>query len=69
MTLTRLCLLLAICAFATVPWALPGATSSVAGLPLWALYSILISAVLAGVTAYLLGRYWSLVAGEEAEDA
>ena len=54
----------------TVPWFFTGEEQHViAGLPVWALYTILATAAYAVIVAYMLKRFWRLMAGSDGEDS
>ena len=51
---------------ASVPWAASGTATSrtIAGLPLWGVYGILVAVLFAVVVAFILNRSWDHLAGE-----
>ena len=67
-TRTRLYILIFLFLLLTVPWFFFDISSIiVAGFPLWALYSLLVTLIYAVIISYFIGKYWALSAREEEE--
>ena len=66
MTRARLYALIGLLLVLTVPWWFGSPSDShIAGLPIWAAYSLAMSILFAVVMAVLLHRFWALSAGGE----
>jgi hypothetical protein len=72
MTRTRVFLSTILILIASVPWFFSeGSEDHYLGLPVWALYSLVVTFVYAVTVALILQRYWPMLAGdtEDGEDA